>query len=131
MNNLKRKNIVKIRTNSDMSMDEVKQLLKNNNNLGAAVRNSNYAEIYWFQSSNNYERAQKDFQIEFVNEHNQCSVYVGFNSDWQGAMTADHVFENLVAPHCPFATICEVKNYITGWVKEEDQKVKKIAQGVR
>ena len=104
MTSIKRKNIVRIRTNADLTLDNVKQLLKNNNNLGAAVRNSDYADIYWFQSASNYMRAQKDFQVEFVFEDGQYSIYVGFNSDWQGTMTADHIFENLVAPFCEFAT---------------------------
>jgi|TARA_B100001939_G_C16936793_1_gene616371 hypothetical protein len=115
MTSIKRKNIVRIRTNADLTLDDVKQLLKNNNNLGAAVRNSDYADIYWFQSANNYMRAQKDFQVEFVYEDGQYSIYVGFNSDWQGTMTADHVFENLVAPFCEFATKQEIKSYIGGW----------------
>lgn len=124
MSNIKRKNIVRIKTNSDLSFVQAQQLLRHHNFLGNHVRNSDYAEIYWVSNyDNNQLRVQKDYQVEFLYEEGQYSIYVGFNSDWQGTVVAKHIFEEMVVPKCPFATYKEVKNYISGWDTDHKDEV--------
>lgn len=116
---MKMKIVWRIRTNSDLHESDIVNLLNLEDCLGDKVKTSDpYKSRYWFASDKSVRYSEKRIQVEircekagdgYGNEYGQqYSVYVGFNSglDW---WVAKHIFEKLIAPHCPFSSMQQIR----------------------
>lgn len=118
---MQKKNVDVIRLGTVMKRDEVLQILQDIGVIGSPVKNK--YTTYWADCSrNDFYYASKDNQIEVPYFKDEMPVILlGTNTGLNHYQLVNELFVE-IAKKFPFALMFNIKNDISGWVDQDDER---------